>query len=102
MNDRHTKPRIYTSGAQKRKLKVERNKQIEEVISQIPKLTNYFSSSRQLANVSNNETTNENVEILSPQKNETMYENVIIQQSTPTVEDNSSIEKKMMILNILI
>jgi len=42
MNDRHTKPRIYTSGVQKRKLKVQRNKQIEVVISQIPKLTNYF------------------------------------------------------------
>lgn len=102
MNDRHTKPRIYTSGAQKRKLKVERNKQIEEVISQIPKLTNYFSSSRQLANISNNGTTNENVEILTSKENETMCENVVIQQSSPTVVNNTSIEKKkMMILNIL-
>jgi len=94
MNDRHTKPRIYTSGAQKRNLKVERNKQIEEVISQIPKLTNYFSSSRQLANVSNNEITDEHFEILTSKKNETMYENEVIQQSSPTVENNSSTEKK--------
>jgi len=66
MNDCHTKSRIlYASGAQRRKSKVERNKQIEEVTSQIPKVTNYFSSSRQLANVSNNETTDENVEILT-------------------------------------
>jgi hypothetical protein len=36
MNDRHTKPLIYTSGFQERKLKVEHNKHIEEVISQIP------------------------------------------------------------------
>lgn len=94
MNDRHTKPRIYTSGAQKRKLKVERDKQIEEVISQIPKLTNYFSSSRQLTNVLNNDITNENVEILTSKENETMCENVVIQQSSSTAENNSSIEKK--------
>jgi len=47
MDDRHKTPRIYASGAQKRKLKVDRDNQREEVISQIPKLTNYFISSRQ-------------------------------------------------------
>jgi len=35
MDDRHKTPRIYASGAQKRKLKVDRDNQREEVISQI-------------------------------------------------------------------
>jgi len=50
----------------------------------------------QLANVSNNETTNENIEILTSKENETMCENIVIQQSSPTVENNSSIEKKLI------
>lgn len=52
MDDCHKTFRIHSSGAQKRKSKVERNKQVEEVNSQIPKMTNYFSSLRQSANVS--------------------------------------------------
>ncbi|KAL4084913.1 hypothetical protein QTP88_027781 [Uroleucon formosanum] len=86
----------YNSGAQKRKLKVKRNKQIEEVISQIPKLTNYFSSSRQSANVLKNETDNNIVEILTSGENETLCENVIIEQlnySNPKVKNNVPIEK---------
>lgn len=96
MEDRHKTPRIYTSGAQKRKLKVERNNQIEEVIFQIPKMTKYFSTSRWSANVSKIETNNENVEIL------TFKENVVIKQSNPIVNNNESIEKeKIMILNFI-
>jgi hypothetical protein len=79
MDDRHKTPRIYASGAQKRKLKVDRYNQREEVISQIPKLTNYFISSRQSANVSKNETNNENVEILTSNENETICENVVVE-----------------------
>jgi len=97
MADRHKTPDIYTSGAQKRKLKVERNKQIEEVISQIPKLTNYFSSLRQSAIVLKNETDNNIVEILTSEENETLCENVIIEQSNrsnPKVENNVPIEKE--------
>lgn len=44
MNDRYNTPRIYDYGLHKRELKLEPNKQTAGVISQIPKLTNYFSS----------------------------------------------------------
>jgi len=46
MDDRHKISRTHVSGALKRKLKVERNKQVKEFSSQIPKPTNYFSPLR--------------------------------------------------------
>lgn len=41
MDDHHRTCRIFASGIQKRKYKVERKKEIEEVISQISKLIHY-------------------------------------------------------------
>lgn len=69
MDDRHKTPRVYVSGAHQRRLEVKCNKQIEEVISQIPKLTNYLSSSRQSTNVLKNEIENENIDILKFNQN---------------------------------
>lgn len=77
MNDRYKTPRIYASGYKKRKLKVVRDNQ-REVISQIPKLTNYFISSRQSANISKNETNNKNVEILTSKEKKIICENVVM------------------------
>lgn len=70
----------------------ERNK--EEVISQIPKLTNCFSSTRQSANISKNKTANKNVEILIFKENKTFCENVFIEQFNPILENKASIEEE--------
>lgn len=43
MADRHKTPRLYNSGAKKRKLAAERDKKTEEFISKVPKLESFFS-----------------------------------------------------------
>lgn len=74
MGDRHKTPRVYISGAQKRKLAADRERNLNNSLSSIPKLTKYFSTSRQLdTNPSNHLTEDLMTNVIVTSNNHTEY-----------------------------
>ncbi|KAE9521909.1 hypothetical protein AGLY_017716 [Aphis glycines] len=74
MGDRHKTPRLYKSGTQKRKLAADRKKNSEESLSSIPKLTNYFSTSRLLAKNSSSQLTKDLVNVVDTSNNQSEFD----------------------------
>ncbi|XP_050063060.1 uncharacterized protein LOC126552404 [Aphis gossypii] len=74
MGDRHKTPRLYKSGSQKRKLAADRQKNSEESLSSIPKLTNYFSTSRLLAKNSSSQLTKDLVNVVDISNNQSEFD----------------------------
>lgn len=91
MSDRHKTPRLYKSGAQKIKLAADQKKNSEESLSSIPKLTNYFATSRLLVTNSSSQLTKDLVtNVVDISSNESEFDDNLDGQSQNESVDNNT------------
>lgn len=98
MGDRHKNSRAHISGHQKRKLKEAHAKQEEEVLSQISKLTNYFSSSRQLYCISKSIIDDKSIRISPSRNTQIVCKETVSEKYNLMVENNVLLENEVIMV----